>query len=124
MPVPSNGGHGRRRSSHTHNGDISKQRLPLPPQVPTFAELGYADVDFSNWIGVITSAQVPAELAQKIQTAAYKAAATPKVHDRMEALGHEPMAAQTLPQLSQSLRAEYERNGLISCLACAAVSPA
>ncbi|WER47074.1 tripartite tricarboxylate transporter substrate binding protein [Cupriavidus sp. WKF15] len=91
----------------------SRNRSPLLPQVPTFAELGYADMDFSNWIGVITSAQVPVELAQKIQSAAYKAAATPKVHDRMEALGYEPMAAQTLPQLSQSLRAEYERNGQI-----------
>ncbi len=91
----------------------SKSRSPLLPQVPTFAELGYADMDFSNWIGVVTSAQVPVELAQKIQAAAYKAAATPKLHDRMESMGYEPMAPQTLAQLSQSLRAEYERNGQI-----------
>ncbi len=91
----------------------SKNRSPMLPQVPTFAELGYTDVEFSNWIGVIASAQVPVELAQKIQAASYKAAATPKVHDRMETLGYEPMAAQTLPQLSQSLRVEYERNGQI-----------
>jgi len=81
----------------------SKSRSPLLPQVPTFAELGYPDVEFSNWVGVIASARVPVELAQKIQAATYKAAASPKVQERMQALSYEPMAAQTLPQLSQSL---------------------
>ncbi|KWR88977.1 Bug family tripartite tricarboxylate transporter substrate binding protein [Cupriavidus sp. IDO] len=88
----------------------SKSRSPLLPQVPTFAELGYPDVEFSNWVGVIASARVPVELAQKIQAATYKAAATPKVQERMQALSYEPMAAQTLPQLSQSLNEEFQRN--------------
>ncbi len=56
----------------------SKSRSPLLPQVPTFAELGYPDVEFSNWVGVIASARVPAELAQKIQAAAYKARPRPR----------------------------------------------
>jgi tripartite-type tricarboxylate transporter receptor subunit TctC len=88
----------------------SKSRSPLLPQVPTFAELGYPDVEFSNWVGVIASARVPVELAQKIQAATYKAAASPKVQERMQALSYEPMAAQTLPQLSQSLNEEFQRN--------------
>jgi len=89
----------------------SKSRSPLLPQVPTFAELGYPDVEFSNWVGVIASARVPVELAQKIQTATYKAAATPKVQERMQALSYEPMPAQTLQQLGQSLHDEFDRNG-------------
>ncbi|MDQ0143235.1 Bug family tripartite tricarboxylate transporter substrate binding protein [Cupriavidus necator] len=91
----------------------SKSRSPLLPQVPTFAELGYPDVEFSNWVGVIASARVPAELAQKIRDATYKAAATPKVQARMQALSYEPLREQTLSELSQSLNAEFERNATI-----------
>ena len=88
----------------------SRNRSPLLPQVPTFAEQGYPDIDFSNWVGVIASAQMPADVAQKIQGAVYKAAANPKVRERLEALGYEPMPAQSLQDLNQSLHAEYDRN--------------
>jgi len=88
----------------------SRNRSPLLPQVPTFAEQGYPDIDFSNWVGVIASAQMPADVAQKIQGAVYKAAANPKVRERLEALGYEPMPAQSLQDLNQSLHAGYDRN--------------
>uniref|UniRef100_UPI003F495CF9 tripartite tricarboxylate transporter substrate binding protein n=1 Tax=Cupriavidus necator TaxID=106590 RepID=UPI003F495CF9 len=88
----------------------AKQRSPLLPQVPTFAELGYPDIDFSNWGGVFVSAKVPADVSQKIQAAVYKAASKPHVQERFAALGMEPVPAQGLPELSQALRTEYERN--------------
>ncbi len=88
----------------------SKSRSPLLPQVPTFAEQGFPDIDFSNWVGVIAAAQVPVEVAQKIQGAVYKAAANPKVRERLESLGYEPMPTQSLQDLSQSLHTEYDRN--------------
>jgi len=89
----------------------SKERSPLLPQVPTFAELGYPDIEFSNWAGVFASAKVPAELTQKIQAAVYKAASVPKVQERIVALGFETVPAQTLPQLNQALHTEFDRNG-------------
>ncbi|UIF91528.1 tripartite tricarboxylate transporter substrate binding protein [Cupriavidus sp. UYPR2.512] len=88
----------------------AKQRSPLLPQVPTFAELGYPDIDFSNWGGVFVSAKVPADLSQKIQAAVYKAASKPRVQERFMALGMEPAPAQGLPELSQALRTEFDRN--------------
>ncbi|NUO86625.1 MAG: tripartite tricarboxylate transporter substrate binding protein, partial [Cupriavidus sp.] len=33
-----------------------------------------------------------------------------RVRERMEALGYEPLPAQPLPQLSESVRVEFERN--------------
>lgn len=88
----------------------SGSRSPLLPQVPTFAELGYPEMEFSNWVGVIASSKLSPELADKIHAAAYKAAASPRVRDRLQALGYEPLAAQPLPQLSESMRAEFDRN--------------
>lgn len=91
----------------------AKQRSPLLPQVPTFAELGYPDIDFNNWAGVFVSSRVPSDVVQKIQAAVYKAASTSKVQDRILGLGFETVPAQTLAQLGQALRAEYDRNAAI-----------
>ncbi len=88
----------------------AKQRSPMLPQVPTFAEMGYPDIDFNNWAGVFVSAQVPADVVQKIQAAVYKAASTPKVQERIIGLGFETVPAQSPAQLGQALRTEFDRN--------------
>jgi tripartite-type tricarboxylate transporter receptor subunit TctC len=35
----------------------AKTRLAQLPDVPTLAEQGYPDIDFSNWVGVIASSR-------------------------------------------------------------------
>ena len=42
-----------------------------------------------------------------------KAAASPKVRDRLTAAGFEPNASLTSAQLAQSVKSEYERNAAI-----------
>ena len=91
----------------------ARQRLPMLPQVPTFAELGYPEVDFSNWTGVFVSSKVPAELTEKIQAAVHKAASRAGVQERIAALGFEPLQPQSLGQLSHDLRADFDRNARI-----------
>ena len=88
----------------------AKQRSPMLPQVPTFAELGYPEVDFSNWTGVFVSSRLPADLTEKIQAAVYKAASKAGMKERISALGFEPLEPQGLPQLSHDLRADFDRN--------------
>jgi len=68
-------------------GVAAKTRSAHLPQVPTLAELGYPDLDFSNWLGTVVAASVPADLAEKINAATLKAAASPKVRDRLTAAG-------------------------------------
>ncbi|HMS79893.1 MAG TPA: tripartite tricarboxylate transporter substrate binding protein [Burkholderiaceae bacterium] len=91
----------------------SKTRSPYLPNVPTFAELGYPDMDFSNWIGVVASAQVPPALAARINAAVLKAAAAPKLRDRLTAAGFEVGLTQSSDALAQAVRAESERNAAI-----------
>lgn len=91
-------------------GVASKTRSAHLPQVPTLAELGYPELDFSNWLGTVVAASVPADLAEKINAATLKAAASPKVRDRLAAAGFEPNVGTTSAALAQSVRAEYERN--------------
>ena len=91
----------------------TKTRSAHLPEVPTMAELGYPDFDFSNWIGTAVASGVPSNIVDKINAATLKAASSPKVHDRLVAAGFEPNTSQTSAQLAQSVKADYERNAAI-----------
>ncbi len=80
------------------------------PQVPTLAELGYPDLDFSNWLGTAAASGVPANIVDKINAATLKAASAPKVRDRLTAAGFEPNTSLSSAQLAQSVKVDYERN--------------
>jgi tripartite-type tricarboxylate transporter receptor subunit TctC len=94
-------------------GVAAKVRSPHLPNVPTMAEQGYSDIDFSNWVGVIVSGNVPAATVDQIHAAVQKAAAQPKVKDRLTAAAFEVGIDTTPTQLAQSVKAEFERNAAI-----------
>jgi tripartite-type tricarboxylate transporter receptor subunit TctC len=94
-------------------GITSKTRSAHLPDVPTLAEQGYPDFDFSNWLGIVVSSKVPPAIVDKINAAVLKAAAAPKVHDRLLAVGFEPNTNLTPAQLGQSVKEEFERNAAI-----------
>lgn len=91
----------------------TKNRSAQLPQVPTLAELGYAEFDFSNWLGVVASGKTPDAIADKINAAILKAAASPKVQERFAQAGFEPNTPLTATQLAQSVRTEFDRNAAI-----------
>lgn len=91
-----------------------KSRLPDYPNVPTMAELGYPELDFSNWAGVFASAKTPQPLMEKINAILQKVNASQAVQARYVSTGFEPIKQErTLEQLSTDLQAEYNRNGEI-----------
>lgn len=94
-------------------GVAAKKRSPHLPNVPTMAEQGYPDVDFSNWVGIIVASSVPPALVQKINAAVDKTAASPKVRDRLLGAGFDAGGDETAEQMAQSLRADFERNAAI-----------
>ena len=83
------------------------------PDVPTTAELGLAEIDFSNWIGTVVSSKVPDDLVNKINIATVKAAMSPKVRERLIAAGFEPTISESPERLAQLVKADYERNAKI-----------
>ncbi|CAM4133757.1 tripartite tricarboxylate transporter substrate binding protein [Comamonas aquatilis] len=91
-----------------------KNRWAEFPNVPTMAELGYPEVDFSNWSGVFASAKTPQPLMEKIHATMQKINASQAVQARYQATGFEPIRQErSLEQLSTDLRAEFDRNGEI-----------
>jgi tripartite-type tricarboxylate transporter receptor subunit TctC len=94
-------------------GVASNARSPHLPNVPTMAEQGFPEMEFSNWIGVVVAAGVPAATAERIRAAIIKAGAAPKVRDRLASVGFDTGIDFTTAQLAQSVRVDFERNATI-----------
>jgi len=54
------------------------KRLELMPDLPTFKELGYKDVEFYIWSGVVAPAAIPASVQHKLRAAVRAAVADPQ----------------------------------------------
>jgi len=88
-------------------------RSPLLPDVPTFKELGYPQLEAVGWMGLWVKPDLPAALQAQIREAALKAMSQPAVRERLQEVGFEPGQARTPQELSASLKADYERVGAV-----------
>lgn len=87
------------------------KRSPLLPEVPTFAELGYPQLEAIGWMGLWVKPDLPAALQARIRDAVLKALAQPGVRDRLQEVGFEVGQPRTPEELNASLKADYERVG-------------
>ena len=94
-------------------GVSSQHRVMLLPEVPTFAELGYPEIDFANWIGVVASARVAPALTGEINRELVALATAPGPRERLRDLGFEPAGGETPEALAALLRADFDRNARI-----------
>ncbi|MCD6043410.1 MAG: Tat pathway signal protein [Burkholderiales bacterium] len=65
----------------------STERLKLLPDIPTFKELGYKDVEFYIWAGMVVPAATPAPVQQKLRDAVRAAVNDPAFSGAMEKVG-------------------------------------
>jgi len=89
------------------------KRSPLLPEVPTFTELGYPQLETVAWMGLWVKPDTPAALQAQIREAALKALAAPGARERLQEVGFEPPQPRTPDELSASLKADYERVGAV-----------
>ncbi|CAN5699846.1 tripartite tricarboxylate transporter substrate binding protein [soil metagenome] len=83
-------------------------RLAQLPDVPTFAELGYKNVEASAQVGVVVPAATPPEVVAALNKQLVTAINDPAVHKRLVDFGIEPVA-NTPAQYAEMLRAETTR---------------
>jgi tripartite-type tricarboxylate transporter receptor subunit TctC len=88
----------------------SPVRSSLLPDVPTTLEAGFADSDFTFWIGVFAPAKTPKEIVDKLNREIAAAVASPAVKEKLGKLGVEAM---TMPasEFDAYVRKEVERYG-------------
>ena len=79
-------------------------RTDLLPNVPTVAEIGFAEAEMSVWIGLFAPTGIPAAIANKLSAAALQALASPEVLSGFTAEGvfveKDDSPAQFLTELS------------------------
>ncbi len=86
-------------------------RISTLPDVPTFAELGYPDLQEVGWMGLWSAPGVPAAVTTKLRDATLKALQSPTLRKKIEELGMEPGSQASMEELVSDVRESYERQG-------------
>jgi tripartite-type tricarboxylate transporter receptor subunit TctC len=84
--------------------------VSIIPNVPTYAESGYADFLAASWVGFFAPAQTSAAVLTKLNAAINEALKEPDVQQRLTALGV-VSSATPQPQADAYFRAETEKWG-------------
>ena len=76
------------------------KRLPSMPELPTFKELGYKDVEFYIWAGLFGQSNLPAPIMTRLREAMAQAVKAPEVTRTFETAGS-PVAYLDAPEFSK-----------------------
>ncbi len=84
------------------------KRLPMMPELPTFKELGYKDVEFYIWSGVFAPAATPAPVIARLRAAVRAAVNDPQFKGAMEKVST-PISYLDAPEFAKFLAADAAR---------------
>ncbi len=101
-------------TSYVANGKLhllavaDPQRSPFAPEVPTFAELGYKNVEVGAWQALLGPRGLPAEVVQKLNAAVNEIIRMPDIVSRAAVMGLTPTGG-TPDALARRITAEDTR---------------
>ena len=84
------------------------ERIPSFPNLPTFKELGYADVEFYIWAGLFAQRALPEPVMTRLRGAMREAVKAPEVAKTYEAAGS-PVAYLDAPEFGKFVEADSAR---------------
>jgi tripartite-type tricarboxylate transporter receptor subunit TctC len=84
------------------------ERIQSFPDLPTFKELGYADVEFYIWAGLFAQRALPEPIMTKLRAAMREAVKAPEVAKTFEAAGS-PVAYLDAPEFGKFVDADSAR---------------
>lgn len=86
----------------------TRQRSPLVPDVPTFAEAGIADFDMTAWFGVVGVAGTPQPVIARLNAALNEAVQDPSMRKWLEGAGQQPLGG-SAADFAKLIQAERDR---------------
>ena len=90
----------------------SAARHPLLPDVPTFKELGYPDIEEYTWVAFFAPAATPPEVVQKLNDAINRVLQMRDARERLEALTFEPIGGSP-QQFADYVRSEVAKWAIV-----------
>jgi tripartite-type tricarboxylate transporter receptor subunit TctC len=89
------------------------QRIPQLPNVPTFREAGYPQMEAMAWLGLWSAPAVPEATQARLRAATLKVLADAGLRARMLETGFEAGQPRSTEALAGELRTDYERVGSV-----------
>lgn len=90
---------------------LASQRLPTLPDVPTFAEAGFADAQVMSWYTIAVRSGTPAAIVERLHGSAMKALQSAETRDRLTKAGCEVPAPRSPADVLAMWKADYARYG-------------
>ena len=90
----------------------SAKRNPLLPDVPTFKELGYPEIEEYTWVGFFAPTGTPFEVVQKLNEAFNRVLQMREVRERLESLTFEPIGG-SAQQFAEYVRSEVVKWAIV-----------
>jgi tripartite-type tricarboxylate transporter receptor subunit TctC len=89
-------------------GVTTSTRAQAAPELPTFADQGYPQIDMSAWFGLVAPAAVPDRIIARLNAELVRALSSPEISKTLIAQGLEPIPG-TPEALGAHIRAEIEK---------------
>jgi tripartite-type tricarboxylate transporter receptor subunit TctC len=102
---------------HVQNGKLralavlGDKRLATLPDVPTFAEAGFADSQVVSWYVIAVRGGTPASIVERLHASVMKALADPATRDRLTKAGCEVPPPRSPAEVLAMWKADYARYG-------------
>jgi tripartite-type tricarboxylate transporter receptor subunit TctC len=90
---------------------LADKRLATLPDVPTFAEAGFADAQVISWYVIAVRAGTPAPIVERLHASALKSLQDPATRDRLTKAGCEVPPALSPAEVLAMWKADYARYG-------------
>lgn len=87
---------------------LGAERSEVLPEVPTYTELGFAEMGTGGWFGLVAPAGTPREIIDRVNAAVQEAAKDPSFQERARKLGA-TIRTNTPEEFAQDIDAAIER---------------
>jgi tripartite-type tricarboxylate transporter receptor subunit TctC len=89
-------------------GIAANRRAPVTPNVPTYAEQGFAGFTAASWVGFFAPAKVDPKILQTLNGAVNDIVKTPDIQKKLDDMGFEPISG-TQAQADAMMAAEVKK---------------
>jgi tripartite-type tricarboxylate transporter receptor subunit TctC len=83
----------------------SGKRSRILPDVPTFAEAGFPEIESDSWVGIMAPAGTPKDIVALLHRESAKILAQPEMKERLATLGYDVVAS-TPEEFSARIKVE------------------